>query len=105
MLMEVEAYIAFLATFLISFAILFREVIDKNPEEIKVSCLRDLKRMFSGETNPFNFGFGNRDNVSRHWYFFTDFFLLADYQGAAKCTRHQNIDNMTVKKFASFLYS
>ena len=39
-----------------------REVIDRNPEEFKISCLKDIKSLF-GERNPFFAGYGNRPNV------------------------------------------
>ena len=37
-----------------------REVIDKNPEEFKIRCLKDIQSLFS--TNPFFAGYGNRPN-------------------------------------------
>jgi phosphatidate phosphatase LPIN len=40
-------------------AALKREVIDRRPEEFKIACLRDIKRLF-GDRNPFYAGFGNR---------------------------------------------
>ncbi|KAG0212991.1 hypothetical protein BGX28_005232 [Mortierella sp. GBA30] len=36
-----------------------REVIMRKPEEFKMSCLRDIRRLF-GDRNPFYAGFGNR---------------------------------------------
>ncbi|KAF9173406.1 hypothetical protein BGX21_010361 [Mortierella sp. AD011] len=36
-----------------------REVILRKPEEFKMACLRDIKRLF-GDRNPFYAGFGNR---------------------------------------------
>ena len=40
-----------------------REVIEKKPEEFKISCLRDIKALFPGERNPFYAGYGNKINV------------------------------------------
>jgi len=37
-----------------------REVIDRNPEEFKIRCLKDIQSLFS--TNPFFAGYGNRPN-------------------------------------------
>jgi len=39
-----------------------REVIDRNPEEFKISCLNEIKSLF-GDKNPFFAGYGNRPNV------------------------------------------
>merc|ERR1711988_1178437 len=41
-----------------------REVIEKNPQEFKIACLRDIKRLFPETTNPnpFYAGYGNRVN-------------------------------------------
>ncbi|KAI9099447.1 Lipin/Ned1/Smp2-domain-containing protein, partial [Phlyctochytrium arcticum] len=41
------------------FASFHREVILRKPEEFKMACLRDIKRLF-GERTPFYAGFGNR---------------------------------------------
>ncbi|KAF9156624.1 hypothetical protein DFQ26_009292 [Actinomortierella ambigua] len=41
------------------FTAFHREVIMRKPEEFKMACLRDIKRLF-GERNPFYAGFGNR---------------------------------------------
>jgi len=38
-----------------------REVIDRNPEEFKISCLKDIQSLF-GARNPFFAGYGNRPN-------------------------------------------
>jgi len=38
-----------------------REVIDRNPEEFKISCLKDIQSLF-GDKNPFFAGYGNRPN-------------------------------------------
>ncbi len=40
-----------------------REVIDRNPEEFKIRCLKDIQSLFNGK-NPFFAGYGNRPNVS-----------------------------------------
>jgi phosphatidate phosphatase LPIN len=37
-----------------------REVILRKPEEVKIACLRDVKRLFSTKCSPFYAGFGNR---------------------------------------------
>jgi len=37
-----------------------REVIDRNPEEFKIRCLKDIQSLFS--SNPFFAGYGNRPN-------------------------------------------
>lgn len=39
-----------------------REVIEKKPEEFKISCLKDIQALFP--SNPFVAGFGNKINVS-----------------------------------------
>ncbi|KAI9143169.1 Lipin/Ned1/Smp2-domain-containing protein [Paraphysoderma sedebokerense] len=39
-----------------------REVIQRRPEEFKIACLRDIKKLF-GDRNPFYAGFGNRTTV------------------------------------------
>ena len=40
-----------------------REVIDRNPEEFKIRCLKDIQSLFGEtETNPFFAGYGNRPN-------------------------------------------
>ena len=41
-----------------------REVIDRNPEEFKISCLKEIQALF-GDKNPFYAGYGNRPNVSK----------------------------------------
>jgi len=38
-----------------------REVIDRNPEEFKISCLKEIQSLF-GSKNPFFAGYGNRPN-------------------------------------------
>merc|ERR1712156_1084273 len=38
-----------------------REVIDKNPEEFKIRCLKDIQNLFEGK-NPFFAGYGNKPN-------------------------------------------
>jgi len=37
------------------------EVIERNPEEFKIACLRDIQTLFGGK-NPFFAGYGNRTN-------------------------------------------
>ena len=39
-----------------------REVIERKPEEFKISCLKDIQALFP--SNPFYAGFGNKINVS-----------------------------------------
>lgn len=39
-----------------------REVIEKKPEEFKISCLKDIQALFSQDRNPFYSGYGNRIN-------------------------------------------
>ena len=47
------------------FSFLFsREVIEKKPQEFKISCLRDIQRLFPTNKNPFYAGFGNKGSVS-----------------------------------------
>jgi len=38
-----------------------REVIDRNPEEFKIRCLKDIQSLFA-DKNPFFAGYGNRPN-------------------------------------------
>ncbi|KAI8806761.1 Lipin/Ned1/Smp2-domain-containing protein [Cladochytrium replicatum] len=42
------------------FRALHREVVMRKPEEFKIACLRDIKRLWGDEWNPFYAGFGNR---------------------------------------------
>ncbi|KAK7867308.1 hypothetical protein R5R35_002128 [Gryllus longicercus] len=39
-----------------------REVIEKKPEEFKISCLRDIQALFPEDSKPFYAGYGNRIN-------------------------------------------
>jgi len=41
-----------------------REVIERKPEQFKISCMRDISALFPPATNPFCAGFGNKINVS-----------------------------------------
>lgn len=43
---------------------LHREVIEKKPEEFKISCLRDIQALFPYDCKPFYAGYGNKINVS-----------------------------------------
>ena len=52
-----------------------REVIDRNPEEFKIRCLKDIQSLFDGK-NPFFAGYGNRPNVSGYLFFMTKYFYL-----------------------------
>lgn len=38
------------------------EVIEKKPQEFKISCLRDIMALFPPKTNPFYAGYGNKVN-------------------------------------------
>ena len=40
-----------------------REVIEKKPEEFKISCLRDIQALYPSDRNPFYSGYGNKINV------------------------------------------
>ena len=46
------------------FAVSYREVIERKPEEFKIGCLRDIAALFP--QNPLYAGFGNKINVSHH---------------------------------------
>ncbi len=37
-----------------------REVIQRKPQEFKIQCLKDVKKLFSEVGTPFYAGFGNR---------------------------------------------
>ena len=50
--------------------LIFREVIEKKPEEFKIACLRDIKRIFPSTRSPFYSGFGNRVNVIHSFILF-----------------------------------
>jgi phosphatidate phosphatase LPIN len=39
-----------------------REVIEKKPEEFKISCLKDIQALFPTENKPFYAGYGNKIN-------------------------------------------
>ncbi|KAK3863213.1 hypothetical protein Pcinc_030987 [Petrolisthes cinctipes] len=39
-----------------------REVIEKKPEEFKISCLRDIQALYPPHRNPFYSGYGNKIN-------------------------------------------
>lgn len=41
-----------------------REVIEKKPEEFKISCLKDIQALFPTDNKPFYAGYGNKINVS-----------------------------------------
>lgn len=42
----------------------YREVIERKPEEFKISCLKNIAALFPESANPFYAGFGNKINVS-----------------------------------------
>ena len=48
----------------------YSEVIEKKPEEFKISCLRDIQMLFPSHSNPFYAGYGNRVNVIRVWFIY-----------------------------------
>lgn len=48
------------------FCVLNREVIEKKPEEFKISCLKDIQALFPANSKPFYAGYGNKINVS--WF-------------------------------------
>lgn len=64
-----------------------REVIEKKPEEFKISCLSDINALFPEDYKPFYAGYGNRINVRILEINLTDT-LLTDYRS---CT-HATID-------------
>nr|XP_023012845.1 phosphatidate phosphatase LPIN3 [Leptinotarsa decemlineata] len=39
-----------------------REVIERKPEQFKISCMSDIKALFPSDSNPFYAGYGNRIN-------------------------------------------
>ncbi|XP_072378648.1 phosphatidate phosphatase LPIN3 isoform X2 [Diabrotica undecimpunctata] len=39
-----------------------REVIERKPEQFKISCMSDIKALFPTDSNPFYAGYGNRIN-------------------------------------------
>jgi hypothetical protein len=39
------------------------QVYDKNPEEFKIRCLKDIQSLYPGGKNPFFAGYGNKPNV------------------------------------------
>lgn len=43
------------------FQAFYKEVIERKPEEFKISCLNDVRSLFPIEHNPFYAGYGNRD--------------------------------------------
>lgn len=53
-----------------------REVIEKKPEEFKISCLSDIQALFPEGTKPFYAGYGNRINVNIFVQSFTFYFYL-----------------------------
>lgn len=38
-----------------------REVIDRKPQIFKIAALKNIKKLFNSDHNPFYGGFGNRD--------------------------------------------
>ena len=37
-----------------------KEVIEKKPEEFKISCLKDIQSLFPSDNNPYHAGYGNK---------------------------------------------
>ena len=66
-----------------------REVIEKKPEEFKIACLRDIKRLFPEEKNPFYAGYGNRVNVS---FCFRKIFVYILFSYLNKFYLHEYLD-------------
>lgn len=50
-----------------------REVIEKKPEEFKISCLSDIQALFPSGSKPFYAGYGNRINVNILFYYLAFF--------------------------------
>eukprot|EP00923_Selenidium_pygospionis_P033730 GHVN01059143.1.p1 GENE.GHVN01059143.1~~GHVN01059143.1.p1 ORF type:complete len:251 (-),score=15.23 GHVN01059143.1:914-1666(-) len=46
-----------------------REVIDRRPYEFKIAALRDIRKLFPNNYNPFTAGFGNRDTDHRAYVY------------------------------------
>lgn len=53
-----------------------REVIEKKPEEFKISCLKDIQALFPTDNKPFYAGYGNKINVG---FQFSYIFLMKQY--------------------------
>ncbi|KAJ1547092.1 hypothetical protein HK405_006624, partial [Cladochytrium tenue] len=49
------------------FTALHREMIQRRPEEFKIACLRDIKKLFGPGVKPFYAGFGNRITDARSY--------------------------------------
>lgn len=43
-----------------------RELIERNPEEFKIECLKQIRALFPTDHNPFHAGFGNKNSVRTH---------------------------------------
>jgi phosphatidate phosphatase LPIN len=72
-----------------------REVIERKPEQFKIECLSDIKRLF-GEKNPFYAGYGNRINVSYDILFIALLLLTLLYnfnKGRLGLSRSRNSNN------------
>nr|CAD7442523.1 unnamed protein product [Timema bartmani] len=44
--------------------VIWKEVIEKKPEEFKIPCLKDIKALFPNDINPFYAGYGNKGSVT-----------------------------------------
>jgi phosphatidate phosphatase PAH1 len=74
---------------------LHREVIEKKPEEFKISCLRDIQALFPHDYKPFYAGYGNKINV-KHLLVLnlnkSNFFGFTGCLGLSRCW-HSNFPN------------
>ena len=52
-------------TYIMMCMYMYREVIEKRPEEFKIHCLKQIQAIFPEGFNPLHAGFGNRHNVSQ----------------------------------------
>ena len=64
-----------------------REVIERKPEQFKISCMRDISALFPPATNPFCAGFGNKINVGTSYL---SPCLLSIYRSVFHIVRHLN---------------
>ena len=72
-----------------------REVIDRNPEEFKIRCLKDIQSLFDGK-NPFFAGYGNRPNVSGYLLFLIKYFMKIFLPGRLRIpgSRNTSVQNL-----------
>lgn len=62
-----------------------REVIEKKPEQFKISCLSDIKALFPDDSQPFYAGYGNRINVSLIVIVYAKFLTTLDKKKKFSC--------------------